>query len=500
MHVLAIDQGTSSTKAVVLSRGGEEIAAASAPVSPRACDDGAVLQDPIQLLDSIVRAGCDAVAAAGRAGVAPGEIAAVGLGNQGETVLAWDRRTGAPLSDAVSWQDRRAERVTSALSEHGDRLTELTGLPLDPYFAAPKMTLLARERAARGERPVGAEGCVISTIDAWVNARLAGAYVTDAATASRTLALDIAGGDWSAEACELFELDPTELPRVLSNAEVIGETEAFGPTLAVSAVVVDQQAALLGQSCLRPGEAKCTYGTGAFILANAGQAVPRSPGGLAVCIAWRVGDQLTYCLDGQVYSAASAVTWLTELGLLREPRELDNRAGMPPPPVSGPLFVPALAGLGSPHWAPSARGAWTGLSLATSAADLVDAVVWGIAAHVALLGREIEQDIGRPLQGLRVDGGLSRSMRLLQAQADLLQIPVARAASTDATSRGIGALAALGAGAASELADAVGPWVSSAVLEPAMSEDEAQNRLAVHEAAIADAIAIARVPIDGARR
>ena len=468
MNVLAIDQGTSATKAVVIGIGGNVLGEGQAPVTPQATADGAVTQDPQELLDSVLEAGRRAVRAAGV------EVAAVGLGNQGETVLAWDRASGRPLGPAISWQDRRGSAIVRELAPHGERLAEISGLPLDPYFAAPKMAWLRRE--------VGSEG-VITTIDSWVTHHLTGAFATDVATASRTMLLDLASGTWSPEACEIFELDPAQQPYVAGNAEIVGETDAFGGRLPVSGLIVDQQAALLAQSCLATGDAKCTYGTGAFILANAGSEPPRPRTGLAASVAWRLPDGLSFCLDGQVYTAAAAVSWLQQLGLLRAPSELDAGSPHDAPSPDAPIFVPALAGLGAPYWAPDARGGWVGLSLATSARELVDAVVWGIAAQVTSLARAVESDLGLPLTRLRVDGGLSRSARLLQAQADLLQIPVERYPSPDATSRGVGALALLGAGATTRLEEAAGTWVPSAVFEPLIGREQADEQLGRYEAA-----------------
>jgi glycerol kinase len=471
MNVLAIDQGTSATKALVVAGGGRVLGAGSAPVRPTAGPGGAVEQDPEELLDSIVAAGRAALEAAGE------PVDAVGLGNQGETVLRWDRATGAPYGPALSWQDRRAVTVTNELAEHADRLTEITGLPLDPYFAAPKMTWLRR----RG----GTDEGVISGIDAWVNHRLTGSYVTDASTASRFLLLDLASGRWSEEACALFGLDPAAQPEILACDATVGETGAFGPTLPVTGLAVDQQAALFAESCFTAGEAKCTYGTGAFILANAGGAVPRSASRLAACVAWRLGEETSYCLDGQVYSAGSAVSWLQELDLISEAADIDRLDGSG---ADDAVFVPSLAGLGAPFWAPEARGGWVGLSLATRRADLVRAVAFGIAAQVAVLGLAMAEDLGRPLERLRVDGGLSRSAVLMQAQADLLQVPVERYPAADATALGVGAFARLGAGGAASAADAVGDWRPAGVFEPRMDAGEAAERLARWRAA-ADALA-----------
>ena len=342
--ILAIDQGTSSTKALVVGPDGMVLGEGNAPVHPRASGGGAVEQQAQELLDSIVQAGRDAIA---RARVA---IEAVGIANQGETVLRWDRQSGRPLGTALSWQDRRAVTITRELAEHEDRLTAITGLPLDPYFAGPKMAWLRRNEGEDG---------LVTTVDAWLNRQLTGAFVTDAATASRTLLLDLERTEWSDEASSLFQLDPDSQPRIVDCAAAVGETEAFGPALPVTGLAVDQQAALFAESCFDPGEAKCTYGTGAFILATTGSVAPHSQSRLAACVAWRLDGSTTYCLDGQVYSAGSAVSWLQELDLISEAADLD-RIGSDGGGET--TFVPSLAGLGAPFWAPEARGGWLGLS------------------------------------------------------------------------------------------------------------------------------------------
>jgi glycerol kinase len=460
MNILAIDQGTSSTKALVVAPGGEVLGEGNAPVEPRVVAGGGVEQDPQQLLDSVLAAGRQALAAAG----AP--VGAVGLGNQGETVLRWDRSTGEALGPAISWQDRRAVDVTAQLTDDAAELLALTGLPLDPYFAAPKMTWLRRQAG---------KGGVVTTVDAWLTHQLTGAFVTDAATASRTLLLDLDRAVWSPRACELFGLDPSEQPEVVDCATQVGTTTAFGAELPLTGLVVDQQAALFAESCFAPGDAKCTYGTGAFLLATAGTAALRSDAALAACVAWRLDGETTYCLDGQVYTAGAAVSWLERLGLIGHAADLD---GVCQGAAAGDaVFVPSLAGLGAPFWAPEARGGWVGLSLGTTREDLVRALVWGIAAQVASLARAMAADLGRPLSRLRVDGGLSRSNALMQAQADLLQIPVERYPAADATALGIAAFARLGAGDADRPEVAVGAWTPSAVFEPAMAPDDAAERL-----------------------
>ena len=457
-NVLAIDQGTSATKALVVGPNGRVLGAGEAAVRPAFLADGGVEQEPEALWTSVVEAGRAALAAAR----AP--IVAIGLANQGETLLAWDRTTGTPLSQAISWQDRRAARVCEALGGDAERLREITGLPLDPYFAAPKMRWL-REHATRSG--------VVTTTDAWLLHRLTGRFVTDAATASRTMLLDLGAGRWSLEACDAFAVDPDDLPDIVGNAEPLGETDAFGSRVPVTAAIVDQQAALFAHGCLAAGEAKCTYGTGAFLLANIGDAPRRSTADLATCVAWRIAGTTTFCLDGQAYTVGAAVAWLRDLGLIGKPDDLDRAAA----DADGVQFVPALAGLGAPFWKPQARGVFAGLSLATSRTQLVRAVVDGIAAQVAWLARAAAYDLGSSLVRLRVDGGLTRSRALLQTQADLLQAPIDVYPSPDATAMGVAALARLGAGLSASPADAVGTWTPSATFEPAIDADTAEVRL-----------------------
>jgi glycerol kinase len=476
VRILAIDQGTSATKAVLVGPGHEVLGSAEAPVRVRTVGGDGVEADPEELYGSVVAAGRQALAAA-RTGAD-----AVALANQGETVLAWDRRTGRPLTQAIVWQDRRSAGVCQRLAGSAERLTEITGLPLDPYFAAPKMTWL---------RETLDPGGVITTTDTWLLARLGADYVTDATTASRTMLLDLDSAEWSAEACAAFGVDPGGLPRVTDCAGIVGETTAFGPSLPVAGLAVDQQAALLAERCFDAGQAKCTYGTGAFLLASTGERAVRSGNGLSSSVAWRLAGTRSYCLDGQVYTAGAAIRWLGDVGLLADAAELDVTGGSVPD-SAGVLFLPALAGLGAPQWRPDARGAFLGLGLGTTRAHLIRAVIDGLAASVALLAGTVAADLGRPLTALRVDGGLTRSRVLLQAQADLLQIPVEVCEVPDATALGVAALALLGAGEASSVAEAVGPAEAETVIEPRIGAAEAAERLAAFEAGLQAVLAASR--------
>jgi len=460
--VLAIDQGTSATKALVVADDGEVLSLAEAPITVVAGGDGAVELDPEELWAGVVASATEALAVAGNP-----RLKAIGLANQGETVLAWDRGSGTPVGRAIVWQDRRSESICERLREHAPFLAEHTGLELDPYFVAPKVVWL-RER-------VGDE-LTITTTDTWMLHRLCGAFTTDVATAGRSLLLDLDTGSWSDRACEIFGIDPAGLPTVVGNAEPLGETSLFGGSVPVTGTCVDQQAALYAEHCRSAGEAKCTYGTGAFMLACTGDKPTRSSNGLVGCPAWRIDDQLTYCLDGQVYTVGAVVTWLIAMGVMSEPADLD-RLGATVDDTGGVTFVPALAGLAAPYWKPQARAAFTGLTMSTERGHLVRSAIEGIAAQVALLAHAAGRDLGSPLTTLRVDGGLTRSNLLLQAQADLLQAPVEVYPSPHATALGVAAFADLGAGESS--LDQAGSQARrpDVVIEPEIGAEEAEERL-----------------------
>lgn len=466
--VLAVDQGTSGTKALVVCPVRGVIGSASAPVRPRYLPGGRVEVDPRELLDSVIDAGRAALAAAGE------PVVAVGLANQGETVLAWDPASGEPLSCALVWQDRRAEQLCRELDAYAEALLERTGLPLDPYFAAPKMAWIRRHLTRRG---------VVTTSDVWLVHRLTGAFVTDAATAGRTQLLDLDAVGWSPEALDAFGLTGERLPEVVDADTRVGTTTAFGPPLPLTGLLVDQQSALLAQRVTEPGTAKCTYGTGAFLLAQSGPLPRRSSSGLVGCVAWRLAGDTRYCLDGQVYTAASAVRWLTDLGVISGAADLDS-VGAGVPDSGGVTFVPALAGLAAPWWRGDLRGSVTGLGLDTTPGHLVRALCDGIAAQVAELADAVAADLGTPLTVLRVDGGLTRSALLMQAQADLLRIPVEVSALPDATALGVGAVARLGLDPSLTVDEAVPEWKPSAVYEPRAAPGAAAERRARFRSAV----------------
>lgn len=467
-RVLAIDQGTSGTKAMVIDEAGHIRGLAERAVAPDYRPDGAVEQDPQALLASVLDAGRAAMADAGI------EVDIVTLANQGETVLAWDPDTGAPLSQMIVWQDRRAEAICRELSAYRERIAEKTGLVLDPYFSAPKQAWLRRHVTRDG---------VVTTSDVWLIHQLTGAFVTDVTTASRSAVCGLDDLAWDRELLDWFGLADERLPEIVACDEIVGTTDAFGRAVPVGGLVVDQQAALIGERCLASGEAKCTFGTGAFVLANTGPAPIRSSHGLTTSAAWQLRDSARYCIDGQVYTAASAVRWLMALGWIEAAADLDRVAAAD---SGGAFCVPAFAGLAAPWWRPSARARFTGMGLATGPGELVLSVLEGIAAQVAELIDLIGRDIGQPLTRLRVDGGLTQSRRLMQAVADLAQLPLEVYPDAHATPMGAAALARMAIDPHDDtaLADRVIDWQPSAVYEPSWGADRAAGFRAAWQAQI----------------
>lgn len=448
MAVLAIDQGTSGTKAVVVDDSGEILGTAQTTVRPTYSSGGRVEQDPGELLTSVLDAGRRAVAAAGQS------VEAVSMANQGETVLVWDPDTGQPLSTALVWQDRRSEALCDKRFRSKQWVAERTGLVLDPYFSAPKMTWL-RENVSRGG--------VVTTSDSWIVHHLTGAFVTDTSTASRSLLTDLDTLTWDGDLVELFDLAGERLPEIVASDAVVGTSAAFGGTAVVGGLIVDQSAALLAQRCLTPGTAKCTFGTGVFLLANVGPKPVRPTTGLTCSGAWTLRDDRAYCVDGQAYTAASAIRWIQDLGLISAPTDLDD---IVEDDSGGALFVPALSGLAAPWWRSDATAAFTGMTLSTTRAQLVTAVVQGLAAQTAELVTAMEGDLDAPMTTLRVDGGLTRSRTLMQATADLTGLPIEVYPSAHATALGAAACARLTVHADLTLEDAISNWSPAVTYHP----------------------------------
>ena len=466
MAILAIDQGTSGTKAMVHD-GEKVLAVVERPVQPHYLAAGGVEIDPNELLASLTSAADAALGAAGRP-----ELDLVALANQGESVLAWDRRSGAPLSRVLVWQDRRAEEICEDRRSFADLLAQRTGLVLAPYFSAPKMAWIRRHLTTEG---------VVTTTDSWLVNQLTGAFVTDATTASRSLILDIDRLTWDRDLAQVFALEGEDLPRIVMNDEIVGHTTMFGAQTPVGGLIVDQQAALAAQGCWAPGEAKCTYGTGAFLLASTGTDVIRSAHGLTSSLAWVLKEARTYCLDAQAYTLGSSLRWLVGLGMLSDPGRLDEECASD---SGGVLFVPALAGMASPWWTTESEGALLGMALATDRGQVVRAVVEGLASQIAVLARAVGYESGTPLTRLRVDGGLTRSHVLMQAQADLLQIPVDCFPSPHATALGAVTMGRLASDRSMTIAAATPDWTPSRTFEPRWSPERAAESLACWEEAV----------------
>lgn len=469
-YLLGIDQGTTQTTAVVLDGNGQVIASRSAylPVSfPR---PDWVEQDPWDILRTVRETAAPLVEAY--------PITAVGFDNQGETFLLWDADTGRPVTPAIVWQDKRGVPVCEALSKHIDAawLRRKTGLILDSYFSAPKLRfVLDNDPSLRAAAQAGR--LRFGTTETWVLWCLSGGrlHVTDPSTASRTLLFDLNRFDWDDELLALFDIPRAILPEVKPSAGHIGDLNFNGRAAPLYALLVDQQAALFGQACFAPGDMKCTFGTGSFLLMNVGSEPRLSSCGLLTTVAWRMPTQTAYALDGGVFVTGAAVQWLVEnLHLLSEAAASADLAAQSTDPEV--IFVPALAGLAAPHWQAEARGAIFGLSRATTAADLVRATLEGIACQVVEVVEAMGQDAGRRPAHLKVDGGPSGNPVLMQYLADLLGIEVHVAAAREATAIGIANLAAHAALGVS-LDALAARWRAEAVYLPQLSADERRRRL-----------------------
>jgi glycerol kinase len=478
VSVLAIDAGTTGVTALVVTDDGRVLARGYTEFAQHFPRPGWVEHAPEEIWQATLAACSQALDA--RPADAPA-LAAVGLTNQRETAVLWDRRTLAAPRRAIVWQDRRTADICAELEDagHGARVAELTGLRLDPYFTGTKLRWLAEHdpRAWAGVR----DGSVaVGTVDSYLVARLTGgaAHVTDASNASRTLLLDLRTGAWSDELCDLLDVPMTALPRVVPSWGEVGRTspEAFlGLDLPIGGVAGDQQAALFGQACFAPGQAKCTYGTGSFVLVNTGTAPVRSDAGLLTTVAWmRPDGELVYALEGSVFVTGAAVQWLRDgLGLISTAAESEAVAGTVPD-SGGVVFVPALTGLGAPDWDPTARGAVLGITRGTTRAHLVRATLEAIAYEV----RDVVETFPAQLRprSLRVDGGAAENGLLCRLQADQLGIPVERPAELQTTGLGAAFLGGLGAGLWSSADELAATWRRERVFEPAAAPDDAAYR------------------------
>ena len=449
-YIAALDQGTTSSRAILFNQAGEIAARAQYPFRQIYPQPGWVEHDPMEIWASERRALAEITSH-----IDPRQVAAIGITNQRETTILWDRRTGEPIHNAIVWQCRRTAPFCDGLKAQGlgETIAEKTGLLIDAYFSASKIRWLldnvpgARERAERGELCFG-------TVDSWLIWQLSGGavHVTDYSNASRTMLFNIHTLRWDEELCELFGIPVSILPRPVGNSEVYGLVARDLPELEglagipICGSIGDQPAALFGQGCFHPGEAKNTYGTGCFTLMNVGREAVRSRAGLVTSVGWSIGGETSYALEGSVFNAGSTIQWLRdELKLIDSAPECDRLAESVPD-SGGVVIVPAFTGLGAPYWDMYARGTILGLTRGSTRAHIARAVLDAIALQVTDLVRAMNADAPCPIPTLRVDGGASVSDILMQIQADLLGIPVDRPAQVETTAFGAAALAGLAAG------------------------------------------------------
>ncbi|MBW2455052.1 MAG: glycerol kinase GlpK [Deltaproteobacteria bacterium] len=447
--LLAIDQGTTGSTSLVMDSKGKTLGRKNVEFAQHFPEPGWVEHDAEDIWQSVIAATAGALESAGVDGSA---IAAIGVTNQRETTLIWERDSGTPIHRAIVWQDRRTAPRCAELREagHSERAKEITGLVFDPYFSGTKIAWLldnvpgARARAEAGELAFG-------TIDSFLVHRLSGGqvHVTDVTNASRTLLMNLETLAWDREMLDLLQVPESLLPKIVPSAGRIAETKGF-PGLPdgvpVAGIAGDQQAALFGQACFGVGDVKCTYGTGAFVLVNIGEKPILSRFGVLCTVAWKIGDEVVYALEGSAFIAGAAVQWLRDgMGVIDSAADIEPLARSVPA-SDGVYFVPALAGLGAPYWDAEARGMICGLTRGSTAAHVARATLEGIAHEVTDLAEAMAEDLGKPLSKMRVDGGAAQNGLLLQIQATLAGMTIERPVDLETTARGAAMLAALGAG------------------------------------------------------
>ncbi len=476
-HVLAFDQGTTSSRAIVFDDAGGIVAIAQKEFRQLYPRPGWVEHDPGEIWSTTAGVAAEAMA---MAGIGAGDLAAIGITNQRETTILWERATGQPIANAIVWQDRRTAGLCDTLHADGraDVFRARTGLIVDAYFSATKIRWLldalpgAQERAAAGELAFG-------TVDSWLIWNLTGGrlHVTDVSNASRTLLFNIHTMDWDNALLALLDIPRPLLPAVVASSGIVGETasEVFAQPVPIGGIAGDQQAALFGQMCLLPGMAKCTYGTGCFLLLNTGTQAVASHNRLLTTVGWRIGDQTRYALEGSIFIGGAVVQWLRDgLGLIDASSDVEALAASVAD-ANGVFLVPAFVGLGAPHWDARARGAILGLTRGVTAAHLARAALEAIAFQVADVIDAMASDAGAPIAELRVDGGGASNDLLLQFQADILGRPIVRPRVTETTALGAAYLAGLAAGVWRDVDAIAGQWQVDRRFEPVMGRQEVER-------------------------
>ncbi|HEX5217986.1 MAG TPA: glycerol kinase GlpK [Verrucomicrobiae bacterium] len=475
--ILALDQGTTSSRAIVFDHDGSIRAIAQEEFKQIFPQAGWVEHDPNEIWKTQLDT---ARAALAKAGIKADDIAAIGITNQRETTVVWDRKTGEPIHNAIVWQDRRTSKFCDELKAagHGELIQQRTGLVIDAYFSGSKVRWLldnvsgARARAERGELAFG-------TIDSWLVWKLTeGAHhIIDPSNASRTMLYNLQGS-WDDKLLEVLGVPRQLLPEVRSSSEIYGETKLLGAPIRIAGIAGDQQAALFGQNCFERGLAKNTYGTGCFMLMNIGAKPQISKHKLLTTVAWQLGGETEYALEGSVFIGGATVQWLRDgLGIIKNSADVEPLAASVAD-SGGVYLVPAFAGLGAPHWDQYARGVIAGITRGTSAAHIARAALEGIAFQVADVLEVMKQDSGIEMNGLRVDGGASANNLLMQFQADVLQVSVVRPKVIETTALGAAYLAGLATGFWKDRAEVSRVWQADRTFEPQISADEATHRRA----------------------
>ncbi|HEV2747116.1 MAG TPA: glycerol kinase GlpK [Allosphingosinicella sp.] len=480
--ILVVDEGTTSTRAMLFAAEGRCVGTEQRDLDQHYPGPGLVEHDAEQIWNESLACARAMVAEAG----GPDRIAAIGITNQRETIVFWSRRTGKALAPAIVWQDRRTADLCRSLKEAGHEplVQAKTGLLLDPYFSATKIAWALANWPQLGE---AAGDLLVGTVESWLVYRLTGGlHISDATNASRTALMNISTGGWDEELLELFNIPANSLPRIVDCAGSLGETrpELFGAAIPISGMAGDQQAASIGQGCLAPGDTKATYGTGAFVLANTGDQLQHSRHRLLSTIAWQLGGARSYAIEGSVFVAGSLVKWLRDdLGLLASSAESEELARSVPD-SGGVNLVPALSGLGAPHWQPSARAAISGLSFATGRAHVVRAALEAMAHQTHDLMTAFASD-GAAWDRLKIDGGMAANDWLAQDLADMLDLTVERPDFVETTALGAAMLAGVGCGMFGSLEEAAAMRGAVRRFEPAMGADVREARLSGWSRAVA---------------
>ena len=474
--IVSIDQGTTGSTVLLLDKEVNVVAVANCEFTNHYPKPGWVEHDVVEIWESIEKAAEKAFAQVG-----PVKVLAVGITNQRETSLFWDKETGEPIHRALVWQDRRTTQRCNELKEAGKEalFQSKTGLVLDPYFSGTKAEWLldncpnARQRAENGELLFG-------TIDSWLIWKICGEHVTDPSNASRTLLFNIHTGTWDQELLEELNIPENVLPRIVDNAGVIGRSKNVSfleDGIAISGVAGDQQSALFGQACFLPGSAKYTYGTGAFVLMNTGTKAIASEHGLLTTVAWRLNGRLTYALEGSAFIAGAAIQWLRDqLGIIRSAEEVEDLA-REVEDSGGVSFVPAFTGLGTPHWNPEARALLCGLTRGSNKAHIARAALEGVAMQIVDILDAMSQDLGQSLTELKLDGGMARNDLMMQFQSDVLNVHCKRPTVLETTALGAAFLAGLGVGIWSDQQAIVDSWCEDRVFSPSISEEIRQQHV-----------------------